>query len=259
MGQPLNLHHWQRLFSRGDFLLFDDFNNASLDGTVLNSVLDYGPYTSTSSHSLSIEEVTETPLDQAMLIGDGNGSIYLTANLPKSFSLDNPGDFIQMEFGLRTVKHSGGNRCLRYGFYQGGENNDNEALGYFMAGANFAGSDSNTQMVAETSTSSNRFYTANESGGQSVQTITDGTVFYPCSFRIERLDATTLLVTGKHANVFVTATRGNGWGSDPEYPDSATVDLATTGTVSEFDEIWFGVRNRDTDFAVNNLKITSNK
>ena len=252
------LRQWQQ-WAAIPYPLEDTFNGAFMDNGVLKSRLSYGPATATSSHTLSIEEVTATPIDQAMLVGDGSGSIYLTAKLPGPVSLDNPGDFIQMEFGLRTVKDPGGNRVLRYGLYKGGENNDNEALGYFMAGANFAGSDSNTQMVAETSTSSNRFYTANESGGQSVQTITDGTVFYPCSFRIERLDATTLLVTGNHATVFVTATRGNGWGSDPEYPDSATVDLGTTGTVSEFDEIWFGVRNRDSDFAVNNLKITSNK
>lgn len=239
-------------------IVSDNFNNAVMNNGVLESALNYGPATATSSHTLGIENVG--PGNQAMLVGDGSGSIYLTAALPQTISLDNVGDFIQMDFQLRTEDGERGNRVLRYGFFQGGENNDDEALGYFVAGGNryTSGDSSNSKIGSDTSTSANPFYTdGGGSGGTATRNILDGNTFYDVSFRIERISVDALLLTAIHAGTNITSNFGSGLGTDSNYPGSVVVDLTASGTTTTFNEIWFGVQNRSTDFAINNLQISA--
>ncbi len=222
----------------GALVLFtDDFDNAVMDNGVLESTLDYGPATADDDHTFGIGTLD----NDALHLGDGGGSIYITAALPKTISLDNEGDFIQMDFEFATSGHAAGNRVLRYGFFAGGSDNDDQALGFFLSGANLPGADSNTRISADTSTTANPFYTSDNPGGGAqvgVFDVVEGA--NPAWFRIERISATELEASGTHAGVTIPSL-------------VLTID---GNTPTDFDEIWFGIRNRETSFTIDNLEVT---
>jgi len=212
-------------------LVTDNFDTATFSGGVIYSTLTYGPAIASNTHTLSLGTLAGSP---AMVIGGGTGSIYVKASLPSTVSLDNLGDFIQMDFQFSTTGGTNGNRVLRYGFFQSGTTDD-EALGFFLAGQN-AGS-GNSLLMADTSTSANPFYTTAGSAGTSGSITADAV--YDAWFRIERTSATELTLSGNHGGTSLSTTHTIG-------PSSAT----------SFDEVWFGIQNRTTTFRIDNLVVT---
>ena len=217
-------------------LFSDDFNAAVMDSGVLQSTLDYGPATVSGTHTFSVGSLD----GGALFLGGGStsSSIYVKAALPQTVSLNEVGDFIQMDFVFATTDHAAGNRVLRYGFFAGGDTNDDEALGFYLAGSNLPGSDSNTLISADLSPTANPFFTSNLSGGTGVKTVVAGA--NPAWFRIERISATQLEASGMHAGVTIPS----------------LVQTIGTNTPTDFDEIWFGIRNRGTTFTIDNLVVT---
>ncbi len=221
-------------------ILFDDFTGATMENGVLKSVIDYGPATATGGHSLSVGTLD----DKALHLGDGGGSIYITAKLPETVSLANVGDFVEMSFDFWTSGHERGNRCLRYGFFQGAAD-DADAVGYFLSGYNQAdspGADMNSRLNVDDDVGTNHFYTSNRPP-KSTGDIGSGLVLddesNPATFRVERISADVMRISGVHG---------------PR--DLGSYDHDITGTSAiEIDEIWFGIYDRDTNFTIDNLTV----
>ena len=227
--------------TRATVIVSDNFNNAVMNNGVLESTLNYGPATATGSQTLGIGALDGS----ALHLGGASGSIYITAALPQSISLENVGDFVQMTFDFTTSGGNRGNRVLRYGFFQGAEV-DADATGYFLAGynqANSAGDDMNSRLVVDT-TDINKFYTQDTptggTGNIGSNLLLDD-VSNQAIFRVERIDVDTMRISGIHGP------------RDLGFFDH-TIDENTATSV---DEIWFGIRNRDTNFTIDNLQITA--
>lgn len=226
--------------AHGAVLFTDDFTNAVMDNGVLKSTLDYGPATATSSHTLSVGTLD----DGALHLGDGSGSIYITAALPQTISLANVGDFIQMTFDFTTEGDNRGNRVLRYGFFQGASD-DADAVGYFLSGynqANSPGNDMNSRLNVDAVVGTNHFYATSTAPG----TPNIGSDLLlddernQATFRVERISATEMRLSGVHG---------------PR--DLGSFDHTITATSAiEIDEIWFGIQNRSTNFTIDNLEVT---
>ena len=227
--------------AHGALVLFtDDFDNAVMDAGVLKSTLDYGPATASSTHTFGIGTLD----DDALHLGDGGGSIYITAALPQTISLANVGDFIEMTFDFTTEGHNRGNRVLRYGFFQGAAD-DADAVGYFLSGynqANSPGDDMNSRLNVDDAVGTNHFFATSTppgTGNIGSDLLLDDER-NEATFRVERISATEMRLSGVHG---------------PR--DLGSFDHTITATSAiEIDEIWFGIHNRDTNFTIDNLQVT---
>ncbi len=227
--------------SEASVVVEDDFSDAVMENGVLKSEIDYGPATATSDHTLSVGTLD----DEALHLGDGSGSIYITAKLPRAVSLANVGDFVEMTFDFTTEGGNNGNRVLRYGLFQGADD-DADATGYFLAGYNQGdgpGSDMNSQIGVDLEVGTNHFFATSRAPDGSPRgsnvTLSD----YPnqATLRIERFSEDIIHISGVHG---------------PR--DMGThIHIMTDDSVTELDEIRFGIHDRPTNFTIDNLTVIS--
>ena len=214
-------------------IVSDTFTGATLDAGVVESVLDYGPATATSTHTVEVGTLD----GNALRVGGGAGSIYLTAGLGQSVSLGEVGDFIQANFDFTISGGNTGNRVARFGFFQSGATDD-ASVGYFIAGSPQSASGNNTILSVDSSTTANPFYTAGLSGGTST-VVGSGTL--AAQFRVERTSATQVTLTGSWAGTTI----------------SPVVHTVGASSAVGIDELWFGVQNRSSTFVIDNLSVTA--
>ncbi len=224
-------------------LVYDDFADAVLENGVLKSELDYGPAIATGGHSLSIGTLNDNALH---LGGDGSrSSIHITAALPQAVSLAEPGNFIQMTFAFTTGGDHNGNRVLRYGLFQGADD-DADATGYFLSGynqADGAGSDMNSRLNVDTDAGRNHFLATDAAPGTSNMgsSLLLDEHRNVATFRVERVSEDVMHISGVHGP------RDLG----------SHVHIITDDSAVELNEIWFGIHDRATSFTIDDLTVIS--
>lgn len=228
-------------------IVSDNFNNATMNAT--NDVLtsngrDYTVRDSTSGGSLSAGTLEG---DGALHLNSSGNShrIYITAPLGQSVSLANVGDFIQMDFRFSDGNNTGGNRVLRYGFFNG---IDETATGYFLGAANNTGSNSNAILAVDYNDGVNHFYNSNRPStlGENLEIGHGSKDFTPPAdawFRVERISATEIRLSGQHG--------------DHDFNGNTLTHTITATSAESVDHMWFGIYNRDTNFTIDNLQISA--
>lgn len=229
---PLVDHHFA-----GGVLVLDDFEDAVFDDgpEIVDSVLNYGPVTRTSgSGTFGVHE------DGWLEHSQSGGSSLFTAVLPIDVELKE-GDWVEISLDFRSTGATGGHRVIRFGLFESGMDLD-AARGFFVTSPNATWSAGGTaQLVQDLSLSANDFLN-NNNPGSGVRTDTESVVvgdniWTPTLLRIEKTE---------------TGYRLEGSIGDQELNDH-TVD---TEESLSFDQLWFGIRNRNVTFDIDNLTVT---
>ncbi len=212
--------------------VLDEFVDAVLlDGRV-QSVLSYGPVIRTGG-----EGQFDAHADRYLAYSQsGGGSSMFTADLPETLLLAE-GERVEIALAFQTSGSTGGHRVLRFGLFESGSDLD-AALGLFMTMPNERSSGGVAQLVSDLSTSANPFLdTDNPGNSTDSSVVVSGGEWTPAWLRIEKTE------TGYRME-------GNVGGQ------AMSPRTVNTSETLHFDQLWFGIRNRNVTFHLDNVRVT---